>query len=161
MSALTFDVHDLPAPQGSKRHVGRGILVESSRKVKPWREAVKHAALDAFGRGAFTGPLAVDITFSMPRPRSHYRTGRYAHILRDGAPIAPARLPDLDKLQRSTFDALTAAGVWGDDAQVVEVRALKLYAGTALPFVGARITVDHYARCPVCGGDGCGCGGAA
>ena len=33
----------VPAPQGSKRHVGGGRLVESSKKVKPWRRAVNAA----------------------------------------------------------------------------------------------------------------------
>lgn len=36
-----------PAPQGSKRHVGRGVMIESSKNLKPWREAVKYAALAA------------------------------------------------------------------------------------------------------------------
>jgi Holliday junction resolvase RusA-like endonuclease len=34
-----------PAPQGSKRHVGKGVLVESCRNVKPWRELVAQAAM--------------------------------------------------------------------------------------------------------------------
>ena len=46
---IAFDVFGLPGPQGSKRFVGRtktgrGLMVESSAKVKPWREAVKWAA---------------------------------------------------------------------------------------------------------------------
>ena len=171
---IRFDVHDLPAPQGSKRAIvnkgGKVSLIESSRQVKPWREAVKLAALDAYDYcpTALSGPLLVLVDFSMPRPKSHYRTGRNADRLRGGAPIAPARTPDLDKLLRSTFDALTAAGIWGDDAQVVDVCARKTYAGTTLPFVGARITVDHYrpTRCQVCGEPAddavcAGCGGAA
>jgi Holliday junction resolvase RusA-like endonuclease len=36
--------------------------------------------------------------------------------------------PDLDKLLRATFDAVTATGrVWADDSQVVKVTAEKLY----------------------------------
>ena len=46
---ITIRVYGTPAPQGSKRHVGRGVMVESSKKVKPWREAVKQAALDLIG----------------------------------------------------------------------------------------------------------------
>jgi len=37
---ITFFVPGKPAPQGSKRHVGRGIMLESSREVGPWRERV-------------------------------------------------------------------------------------------------------------------------
>jgi hypothetical protein len=31
--------------------------------------------------------------FSIPRPKSHYRTGRNAHLLKDILPIAPAKTP--------------------------------------------------------------------
>jgi crossover junction endodeoxyribonuclease RusA len=34
-------VRGIPAPQGSKRHVGGGRMIESSRAVGPWREAVR------------------------------------------------------------------------------------------------------------------------
>ena len=44
MGALTFRVYGTPAPQGSKRHVGRGVMVESSKKVAPWRQDVVAAA---------------------------------------------------------------------------------------------------------------------
>ncbi|WP_312778521.1 hypothetical protein [Corynebacterium variabile] len=39
----TFHVPGVPAPQGSKNAYRRGnkvLLVESSKKVKPWRAAV-------------------------------------------------------------------------------------------------------------------------
>lgn len=48
---LTIVVHGQPAPQGSKRafvnkHTGRAALVESSKKVQPWRQAVVGRAVD-------------------------------------------------------------------------------------------------------------------
>ena len=36
---IEIKVIGLPAPQGSKRHVGHGVMIESSNNVKPWREA--------------------------------------------------------------------------------------------------------------------------
>ena len=132
--AITITVHGLPAPQGSKRHVGNGVMIESSKKVKPWRQDVKHAALDIVeARGDWMildGPLAVAMTFTFDRPKGHYRTGRNAHLLRDAAPARPSGMPDLSKLARSTEDALTGV-VWKDDARVVEyVRLGKWYAET-------------------------------
>lgn len=156
MSTLRIVVHDLPAPQGSKRglvnrHTGRVALVESSRRLPVWREAVKAAALVAAAEGgAFItgGPVAVSITFTMPRPGYHWRTGRNAHLLRDGAAKAPTGKPDLDKLVRSTLDALTAAGVFGDDAQVVELVCSKVYPSTtgedSLPYPGGVIRVNPW-----------------
>ena len=137
---LSFTVVGLPAPQGSKRHVGGGRMIESSAKVKPWREAVKYAALEEIGSiGLYfpSGPVVADIGFWFSRPKSHYRTGKNAACLRDNAPVYPVGKPDLDKLIRSTFDALTDAGVWGDDSQVVRIYAHKSYA----PLPGAYIEV--------------------
>lgn len=150
-SMLTITVHDLPAPQGSKRHVGNGVMIESSARVKPWREAVKHAALGALDYGripALMGPVVVAVTFTLPRPKGHYRTGRNAHLLRDAAPSWPSGKPDLDKLLRSTLDALVSAAVMGDDALVVHVNTTKTYPGgciDALPHPGAVI---HVYPCP-------------
>jgi Holliday junction resolvase RusA-like endonuclease len=136
MSQLDIVVHGTPAPQGSKRHVGGGRMIESSKAVKPWREAVKWAALDVLMPDAepLAGPLAVSIWFALTKPASAPKTRR----------IWPAKRPDLDKLVRSTFDALGEAGVWGDDAQVVSVIASKAYAGDggALNVPGARIAVS-------------------
>ena len=148
-------VRDTPAPQGSKRafvnrHTGRPSVVESSAKVKPWREAVKHAALDVLGgydvKNYLTDPVSVTVTFTLARPKGHYRTGKNAHLLRDSAPRYPAGKPDIDKLLRSTLDALGAAGVWRDDAQVVHVDVFKAYphgALDALDVPGAVISIER------------------
>lgn len=120
-------------------------MIESSKKVKPWREAVKWAALDElgdyFGPGFafFNEPLYLGVAFYLPRPRSHYRTGKHSHELRDNAPHYVGKRPDLDKLLRSTLDALGEAGCWIDDAQVAHITAMKMYADGRQP--GAYITV--------------------
>lgn len=135
--SITITVYGLPAPQGSKRHVGNGVMVESSAKVKPWREAVKHAALEAMaGQPPMDGPLCLDVVFTLPRPKSAPKKRTH-----------PDGTPDLSKLIRSTEDALTDAGVWADDARVVRVLASKLYAGDglALGIPGAWIEVYRMA----------------
>jgi crossover junction endodeoxyribonuclease RusA len=134
---ITIEVRGLPAPQGSKRHVGNGIMVESSKAVGPWREAVRAETQRAMnGDGPLAGPLRVAITFRLPRPRSHYRSGKYAHLIKDDAPRVPDGRPDLDKLIRAVLDGLTAGGAWGDDAQVAHLSAAKLYG---LPGCGIGI----------------------
>lgn len=139
---LEIVVVGTPAPQGSKRHVGNGVMIESSKLVKPWRQDVRAAALDAIEAGGPTfptGPVSLAVTFRVARPKGHYRTGRHAALLRDSAPVWPWTKPDVSKLVRATEDALTEAGVWRDDAQVVELCAWKEYANE-FP-VGASITV--------------------
>jgi len=134
VSRLAFTVNGIPGAQGSKRSLGNGVMIESSKKVKPWRSDVKaaaeaaHLSSDEWDRA--TGAVGVQVTFRFARPKSHYRTGRNAHLLRDDAPIyvTSRAAGDGDKLQRSTFDALTAAGVIADDSLIVAIHAFKVYA---------------------------------
>lgn len=114
-----------PAPQGSKRHVGNGVLVESSARVKPWRAAVVAAAADC--RDSWAVPVVLTAFFQVPRPKSHFRGGG----LRASAPAWPVsrRVGDLDKLIRATLDGLVDAGVLADDSLVVDIRSIKSYSG--------------------------------
>ncbi|MDO5533211.1 MAG: RusA family crossover junction endodeoxyribonuclease [Propionibacteriaceae bacterium] len=169
-TSAAFFVPGIPAPQGSKRayanrRTGRVQLVEMSKRVKPWRAAVK-AAAEAEGV-RIRGAVYVYLGFFLPRPRSHYRTGRNAHLLRDHAPRWPTShaVGDLDKLTRSTLDGLTAGGVLDDDADVVKMFVEKAYApeGTdpGADVVAVRLTpgdteavtgeADRPPNCPTCG----------
>ena len=125
-----------PAPQGSKRHVGNGRMVEASAKVKPWRYAVSQAALEL--KEAMTDrPVFIQITFLFTRPKAHFNSkGQLKPI----APLYKSTKPDLDKLVRSTLDALTNVLI-KDDSQVVNLICCKQYANEGeLP--GALITVN-------------------
>lgn len=132
---ISFRVHGTPAPQGSKRHVGNGIMIESSAKVKPWRQDVKYAALQAHSECCgdtgvhFPNHQAVVVTamFYLQRPQSHYRSGAHSGELKPAAPNWAPKRPDIDKLTRSTLDALGEAGIWADDAQVCRLHATKRY----------------------------------
>ena len=137
---ISFRVHGTPAPMGSKRHVGNGKMIESSKAVKPWRQDVASAAVDALPPEGWTpmdGPLGLHVMFIFPRPASHYGTGRNAALLKPSAPAYKQSAPDLSKLVRSTEDALTDAGVWRDDARVAHILAEKTYGDSP----GAVITI--------------------
>lgn len=136
---LEFVVRDhRPAPQGSKRHVGRGRLLEQSKRVAPWREAVDTAARAAMtarhvrqygGRPAgapdpLDGPLSLEVVFTVRKPASAPKTRVTWPTTRDSG--------DIDKLLRSTFDALTTGGAIADDSRVVEVTARKVFPGEGL-----------------------------
>jgi|SRR6185503_377568 len=118
---LAIVVYGRPAPQGSKRHVGKGVMVESSAHLKPWREAVRSEAVSAAELSGrldvpFHGPVAARMIFTMPCPKSAHPGDR------------PAVMPDLSKLVRATEDALVDAGVLADDKLIVEYdRVAKAY----------------------------------
>lgn len=121
---LSFFVPGRPVSQGSKRHVGNGKMVEQSKGLEPWRESIRWAAIQA-GRSGPVGLLrdpktavVVRLWFVMPRPVSTPK--------RSTPPAV--KKPDLDKLVRAVCDALTSAGTWKDDSQVVELFATKRLA---------------------------------
>ena len=141
-----FTVIGLPGPQGSKKYVGHrknkatgrsnAVMVESSKKVRPWRELVEAAAERAWhGKAPLDEPLIVSMVFTLPKPVGAPRTRR----------TWPDRMPDLSKLARSTEDALTTAGLWKDDARAVEYsRLAKVYPNEdrdAMPEPGVRIEI--------------------
>ena len=124
---ICFFAAGRPAAQGSKRHVGDGRLIESSRQVGPWRDTVRRAAVEAMAdRPPIEGPVYLVQVFALPRPKSHYGTGRNSGRIKRGAPHRPPVRPDLDKLARAVGDALTGV-CYRDDAQVVNLCAAKYY----------------------------------
>lgn len=117
---ITFMVQGMaPAPQGSKRPVGRdkeghAILIESCARVKPWRQLVTDAAL-ATGAPLLTGPVLLHCDFLFLRPLGHFRRNG---TLKPSAPRWHAVRPDASKLLRSTEDALSQVLIH-DDARIV------------------------------------------
>lgn len=138
---IVIPVVGTPAPQGSKRHVGNGRMVESAAAtLGPWRDAVRTEAARAMnGARPMMGAVDARIVFYFPRPVGHF--GRHGNLL-PSAPDHKTTRPDLSKLLRSTEDALTDAGVWGDDAQVVHLVLDKVFG--ARP--GAHIEVMELTR---------------
>jgi len=124
-SPITIIVYGIPGPQGSKRfvgvHAGRGVMIESSKKVKPWRQDVVAAARKAMsGRETIDGSLIVRMVFTLPKPASAPKKRT----------TWPNKKPDVSKLARSTEDALVTARAISDDARIVEyARLAKVYPG--------------------------------
>lgn len=130
-SELTLLVYGTePGPQGSKRHVGNGRLIEASKKVAPWRaavaDAVKLAWLEHQEIISFDKPVELAIHFYLPKPKSVKREH-------------PSVPPDLDKLCRSTFDGLVQGGALADDSLVCRLITSKEYAENRP--IGAVITI--------------------
>ena len=146
MTPVVIRVSGRPAPQGSKRHVGNGRMVEMSKAVGPWREAVRaetQTEMWTQGRGGnpLEGPVAVRLRFWLTRPASHYGTGRNQAVVKPSAPRRPAGRPDVDKLARAVLDGLTMGGAFADDSQVVDLQASKWYV-TDGDAAGCVITVE-------------------
>lgn len=129
--AIEFVVYGVPQQQGSKNRFGG----EDNPRVKGWRQSVAEEASTVVPI-ALSGPVEVLVEFVFPRPKSHFRTGRYAGELRPAAPYWHTSYPDLDKLQRAIGDALSGVVV-GDDSQIARWVVYKRFGKQAR----AEITV--------------------
>lgn len=113
---IEFTVYGTPRPQGSKRHVGNGIMIEMSKQLKPWRQEVSQTAI-ALQVPMIAPHVPVELTanFYFKKPKSAKRQ-------------AMTTRPDSSKLLRAIEDALTGI-VFHDDAQIVETHIRKHYGG--------------------------------
>ena len=132
---MVFWIHGTPVQQGSKTAFvvkGRAIMTDQNAKtLKPWRETVtREAEVAALRFPMFDGPLAVTADFYMPRGKTVKRA-------------RPCVTPDLDKLARALMDGITDAGVWADDALVVDLHVREFYADERPP--GVRVQINTIA----------------
>ena len=123
---VSFICYSRAAPQGSKRHIGGGVLIESSKRVKPFRSDLQGIAIEATPVDWDLGlEYHLRVDFHFRRPKSHL-TSKGA--LTKAAPLFPTgrQIGDTDKLIRSVCDALTGI-CWYDDSQVVDISAKKRF----------------------------------
>jgi Holliday junction resolvase RusA-like endonuclease len=104
----------------------------SQERLASWRRQVAWSLAAAHRGEPFDGPCTVSIEFRFLIPASRARHAT------EGQPRTV--YPDLDKLVRAVFDAVTTAGVWTDDARCAELACTKTETtGKA----GARITIKE------------------
>ena len=141
-----------PAPKGSSRAILRGghaVNVPSGSdtnkaRLADWKADVSVACWRAVPGSVEladdkTGPVAVGCLFAFPM--------RKADVRKSGSPMLRAPLlltvrPDVDKLVRSTLDAITSSGcIWRDDSQAI-VLAARVYIPPGHPIESVVIIGD-------------------
>lgn len=128
-----------PTPQGSKRHVGNGRMIEQAgAALKVYRRAIVLACAPHRPQTPLCGPVHVRLLIHMPRPASHLGSGRNASVLKPSAPqwvdAYPLKRGDIDKIERATLDALTIGRIYHDDNQVTELHTSLLFAAPGDPY---------------------------
>ena len=116
-------------PIALKRHrstrSGKMYDPSSKDKQQTWLQIARHKP-----RKPLTGFISLKMTFYMPRPKSHYRTGKYSHILKANAPRSFHSVkPDIDNLVKFYSDVLAMnEGFYVDDSQICALAAIKVYS---------------------------------
>lgn len=145
-------VEGVPAPKGSFRISSRGrgrkpIVRKDSPKTEAWESSVKWGAthwMRGHGRTPFVGrALSLSVYFRLPRPDGHFVHAVHGALIRKSKlDINASVKPDIDKLLRSTLDALEGI-VYDQDSRIVSVKAHKGYVKQD-ETPGAVITVEPY-----------------
>lgn len=105
-----------PRPRAYVRPSGKAGTFDDG-KARPWKAAIVGEAMRARLPRELAGPIRLDVSFEMPRPKRLGKRYRVRHV----------NVPDLDNLLKAVMDALGEYGLWKDDRQVAEVRATKWY----------------------------------
>ena len=135
---IAFIVYSRGAPQGSKKAFSLNQIVESSVRVKPFRQDVRFTALefplpDGWPMDA---PMRVSYEFNFKRPKSHYT--RLGQLVKSAVQHPTGKnIGDIEKLARAVSDALTGV-VFEDDKQVVEMNLTKSFAETDLVIINVE-----------------------
>ncbi len=73
-----------------------------------------------------TGAIKVDLIFVFKRPKSHYRAGKFQHLLKLNTDMFHIQKPDADNLIKFMLDCMNGL-FFKDDAQVCRVDAMKYW----------------------------------
>ena len=121
---MTFTV--IGRPQGKQRHrTGKGRMYTPSQTLA-YQKRIAQAFRVKFKGQPHAGPVKLEVVAHLPRPKSHYGTGRNAQKLKPSAPLWPLLKPDFDNIEKIVADALNGIAFL-DDKQIVDSHCLKVY----------------------------------
>lgn len=132
--------------KGRPRFASRGgyVTTYTPDKTRTYEASVL-SAYKAAGGGLIDGPVAVRLTVWQALPQRATKAQRAAA---ERGEIYPIRKPDLDNVIKIVLDALNGHA-YGDDTQVVQIDARKLYTPGESCVVIAVGRLDEIAPAPV------------
>lgn len=128
MNAIRFTVVGVAQPKGSARAFvpkgwTRAVITSDNKSLRAWEDVIRAELQRVISEAdritlatLHSGAVSLEVVFHLPKPKSTPRRV-----------LAPAKKPDLSKLIRGAEDALSGV-LFNDDAQIVEIRARKVYA---------------------------------
>lgn len=118
-----------PRPRAFVRHTATGPVarVFDSGSAESFKSQIATALRPHLPPAPICAPIALELTFLFPRPKSLLRkkdpTARLQH----------AKRPDVDNVFKAFADSCTHLALWADDALVQEVTIRKLYVAIGEP----------------------------
>ncbi len=145
---FSFEVDSIPKGKPAwNRSTGS---YKARKRAEPWLWAVRQAALSEALRIDFEPlqgnvPLVLEVTYWLPRPKSHFGTGKNSGVLKKSAPEFPVAKPDLTNLTKGLEDVLAdwprgaKPCVYSGDQQIVDHLTCKRFADGRSP--GATVKI--------------------
>ena len=119
-------------PKALKRHrsTRSGIMYDPSYidKKKIWLQIASKKPVQPYA-----GNIKISLKFVMPRPKSHYRTGKFKYKLKEKLKNLKYHTftPDLDNLIKLISDVISGKDRFiVDDSQICIIEAEKIYGET-------------------------------
>ena len=122
-----LNVEGNPCSQKRHRHAKRGRRIITYDPSSEDKKAFKAKVLEQIKGKPLKKPLALSVCFFIKRPKKHYRTGKFSHILKKYSPMLCIQKPDIDNLIKFVLDACNDV-LWEDDKLVYEIQSRKVYS---------------------------------
>ena len=123
---ISFTITGLPVALKRHRPSARGGYYDPSSKDKKqiWLQIAKYKP-----KQPFAGDIYLKVVFYLKRPKSHFRTGKYSHLLKDDYKdmVYHSFKPDLDNLVKLIADIIQPQMII-DDSQICMLQAEKMYS---------------------------------
>jgi len=120
--SFEFTVKGEPIPLGRHR-VARGHMFNPSAK---FQKSFLKDCQNFLPSSPFEGPLEATLVFYFSRPKNHFRTGKFSHLLKHDSPTWHTKRKDIDNLIKFVLDALNERA-YLDDGQIVAIHSYKAY----------------------------------
>ncbi len=144
---LHIEVVGRPAPQGSKKTGGAGQLLESSAYLPAWRAACRIGAYKAYAAAEIGTDHLPVFPIGVPVVIERCVFWVTSQQCRGAGTDLAIGKPDIDKLLRSTLDALgggryKTARLYDDDSQIVMINGLAKMRPVGTQSPGASIVIS-------------------
>ena len=124
---ISFTIPGKPIALKRHRPSARGGYYDPSSKDKKdiWMQIAKYKP-----KRPLADNIYLKLIFYMPRPKHHYRSGKYSHLLKESCKdmVYHSVKPDLDNLVKLICDTIQGKDrMIHDDSQICVIQAEKKY----------------------------------